>query len=234
MLRPSRPMMRPFMSSLGRSTTDTVVSIACSAALRWMASVTICLARGGGRFAGLGLETLDQVRGVAPGVGLDLPEQQVLGLVGRQARHPLQFAAAARPRAARSASRRPPSACSRSRGACSRARSSFSSRSAAASRSAELRFVRRRATCSSRAVCWRRVSACRSASITICVRLLLGLEQRFLLARLGLAFGVAQRCARPALRPGPTVSAAIRFRVRDPIATTAPTATNAATLEMTS
>ena len=39
MLRPSRPMMRPFRSSLGRSTTETVVSIVCSAALRWMASV---------------------------------------------------------------------------------------------------------------------------------------------------------------------------------------------------
>ena len=45
MLRPSRPMMRPFMSSLGRSTTETVVSMACSAALRWMASAMICWAR---------------------------------------------------------------------------------------------------------------------------------------------------------------------------------------------
>ena len=45
MLRPSRPMMRPFRSSLGRSTTDTVVSIACSAPQRWMASVMYCLAR---------------------------------------------------------------------------------------------------------------------------------------------------------------------------------------------
>ena len=44
MLRPSRPMMRPFISSLGRSTTDTVVSMVCSAALRWMASVMICCA----------------------------------------------------------------------------------------------------------------------------------------------------------------------------------------------
>ena len=34
MFRPSRPMMRPFRSSLGRSTTETVVSIACSDALR--------------------------------------------------------------------------------------------------------------------------------------------------------------------------------------------------------
>ena len=45
MLRPSRPMIRPFMSSLGRSTTDTVVSMAVSAALRWMASVMMCWAR---------------------------------------------------------------------------------------------------------------------------------------------------------------------------------------------
>ena len=44
MLRPSRPMIRPFMSSLGRSTTETVVSMACSAALRWMASVISCRA----------------------------------------------------------------------------------------------------------------------------------------------------------------------------------------------
>ena len=32
MLRPSRPMMRPFMSSLGSATTDTVVSATWSAA----------------------------------------------------------------------------------------------------------------------------------------------------------------------------------------------------------
>jgi len=36
MFRPSRPMMRPFISSLGRSTTDTVVSMVCSTAQRWM------------------------------------------------------------------------------------------------------------------------------------------------------------------------------------------------------
>ncbi len=37
MFRPSRPMIRPFMSSEGRSTTETVVSTTCSAADRWMA-----------------------------------------------------------------------------------------------------------------------------------------------------------------------------------------------------
>ena len=44
MFRPSRPMMRPLRSSLGRSTTETVVSMVCSGALRWMAWVMICLA----------------------------------------------------------------------------------------------------------------------------------------------------------------------------------------------
>ena len=37
MLRPSRPMMRPFISSLGRPTTETVVSATWSAAQRWIA-----------------------------------------------------------------------------------------------------------------------------------------------------------------------------------------------------
>ena len=36
MLRPSRPMMRPFMSSEGSSTIETVVSAAWLAAVRWM------------------------------------------------------------------------------------------------------------------------------------------------------------------------------------------------------
>ena len=37
MLRPSRPMMRPFISSEGRATTDTVASLEWSAAQRAMA-----------------------------------------------------------------------------------------------------------------------------------------------------------------------------------------------------
>ena len=37
MFRPSRPMMRPFISSLGSATADTVLSAVCSAARRWMA-----------------------------------------------------------------------------------------------------------------------------------------------------------------------------------------------------
>ena len=45
MLRPSRPMMRPFISSLGSGTTLTVISATWSAAQRWMAVATISRAR---------------------------------------------------------------------------------------------------------------------------------------------------------------------------------------------
>ena len=48
MFRPSRPMIRPFMSSDGSSTSDTVVSAAWLAATRWSASATRFRAR---RFA---------------------------------------------------------------------------------------------------------------------------------------------------------------------------------------
>ncbi len=48
MFRPSRPMIRPFISSLGSSTRDTVVSAAWLAATRWSASATRLRAR---RFA---------------------------------------------------------------------------------------------------------------------------------------------------------------------------------------
>ena len=48
MLRPSRPMIRPFMSSDGSSTSETVVSAAWLAATRWSASATRLRAR---RFA---------------------------------------------------------------------------------------------------------------------------------------------------------------------------------------
>src|SRR6266536_3041688 len=45
MFRPSRPMIRPFMSSLGSGNTLTVDSAVCSLATRWMAIVTILRAR---------------------------------------------------------------------------------------------------------------------------------------------------------------------------------------------
>ena len=45
MLRPSRPMIRPFISSPGKCSTETTDSLVCSLATRWMARVTIRLAR---------------------------------------------------------------------------------------------------------------------------------------------------------------------------------------------
>ncbi len=46
----------------------------------------------GGRFPGFGVEPLHQVRRVPAGVGLHLLDERVPGLVGRQARDPLQLA----------------------------------------------------------------------------------------------------------------------------------------------
>ena len=45
MLRPSRPMIRPFISSLGRCRTLTTLSAVCSLAIRWIASTTMRRAR---------------------------------------------------------------------------------------------------------------------------------------------------------------------------------------------
>ena len=45
MLRPSRPMIRPFISSPGRCSTLTTLSAVCSLATRWMASTTTARAR---------------------------------------------------------------------------------------------------------------------------------------------------------------------------------------------
>ena len=46
MLRPSRPMIRPFMSSLGIGTTETVASETVSAEMRWIVAVRISRERG--------------------------------------------------------------------------------------------------------------------------------------------------------------------------------------------
>jgi hypothetical protein len=45
MLRPSRPMIRPFISSAGRCSTLTTLSAVCSLATRWIASTTTARAR---------------------------------------------------------------------------------------------------------------------------------------------------------------------------------------------
>ncbi len=93
MLRPSRPMMRPFMSSEGSGTTDTVDSDTTSAAKP--------LHRGGqdppappiGLLACLHLEVSHQHHGLAAGLVLDLPKQLFLGGSGIEAGDTLQMAA---------------------------------------------------------------------------------------------------------------------------------------------
>src|SRR4028118_944706 len=44
MLRPSRPITRPFMSSLGRATVETTDSVVCAEARRWTAALSTPLA----------------------------------------------------------------------------------------------------------------------------------------------------------------------------------------------
>ena len=131
MLRPSRPMMRPLRSSLGRSTTDTVVSTACSPAQRWMACGDVVLGAIDGRLARFGVEALEQVGRVVPRVGLDLLDQQFLRFVGGQARDALELVLLARDQLARTSSRPPRRCFSRSETARSRAARSLSVRSIA-------------------------------------------------------------------------------------------------------
>ncbi len=45
----------------------------------------------GGLLARLGIEPLDEIGGIAPRVGLDVLQQQVFGLFGRQARQPFEL-----------------------------------------------------------------------------------------------------------------------------------------------
>ena len=68
--------------------------MACSAALRWIASAMISRARCGRAFARFGLQPLDQVGGVAPRVRFELLQQDVARLVGAQSGDALQFALA--------------------------------------------------------------------------------------------------------------------------------------------
>src|SRR5665647_3374676 len=77
MLRPSRPMMRPFMSSDGRLTTDTVVSAT------WLAAV--------GFAARLFLDLADELGHVVARLVLRLLEQHVLGLRRAEPRDALEL-----------------------------------------------------------------------------------------------------------------------------------------------
>src|SRR3954454_14947889 len=78
MLRPSRPMMRPFMSSAGSWTTDTVVSAAWPAASRCMTTARVLRTRWGGGGEPLhddGEDVANAAVGVALGLLLDLAHE---------------------------------------------------------------------------------------------------------------------------------------------------------------
>ena len=92
MLRPSRPMMRPFMSSAGSWTTDTVVSAAWPAARRCMTTERMLRTRrSASRLVSSSICAQEPGRVVADLV-LELLEQELLGLRRRQARDALERA----------------------------------------------------------------------------------------------------------------------------------------------
>ncbi len=84
MFRPSRPMIRPFISSLGRCRTLTTLSAVCSLATRWIASTTICRARSSAVGASVVLDVADEQRGLAFGLCLDRLDEFVASRVGGQ------------------------------------------------------------------------------------------------------------------------------------------------------
>ena len=142
MLRPSRPMMRPFISSAGRCSTLTTVSVVCSLATRCTASTTTLRARFVALGPGLVLDVPHQQGGLALGLVLDRAHQLGLGLLGGQPGHPLQLAvrwasswsmSAARSLSSRwrwsSSAERSSSRCSSLSSRCSRSASRFSRRS---------------------------------------------------------------------------------------------------------
>ena len=90
MLRPSRPMIRPFMSSPGRCTADTTDSEVCSEATRWIAPTTIIWARDSASRGRLPLDVAGHQHRLPLGVVLHGRDQLGLGLLGGQPGDPLQ------------------------------------------------------------------------------------------------------------------------------------------------
>ena len=91
MLRPSRPMIRPFISSAGRCSTLTTLSAVCSLATRWMASTTILRARCSP--SDWASASMSRTRIAASRLGplLDRLDQLGAGVVGGQAGDALQL-----------------------------------------------------------------------------------------------------------------------------------------------
>ena len=81
MLRPSRPMIRPFMSSLGSGTTETVVSATWLEAVRWMQMERMSLARRSPSCRASLLNGPNQLGHVVPDFVFRALEQQFRGLI---------------------------------------------------------------------------------------------------------------------------------------------------------
>ena len=80
MLRPSRPMIRPFISSLGRLTVVTVTSEVTSVARRWIVVTRMSRAFLSARELGLLLDEVDRDLRVVPGLVLEALDELLLGL----------------------------------------------------------------------------------------------------------------------------------------------------------
>ncbi len=90
MLRPSRPMIRPFISSDGRWMTVTVCSAVWSAATRWMAVTMMSRAFSSAVLAGAPLDRPGELDGVVLGLLADGVEEDRLGVLAGQAADPLE------------------------------------------------------------------------------------------------------------------------------------------------
>ena len=91
MFRPSRPMMRPFISSLGSGTAATVLSAVCSAASRWIAIAMIRRASRSALFFACSLMSRTRAGGLAPGLVLHPLQDLAPRILGGEAGDPLQL-----------------------------------------------------------------------------------------------------------------------------------------------
>ena len=90
MLRPSRPMIRPFISSDGRWTTETVCSAVWSAATRWMAVTTMSRALSWASSRARALDRAGDLDRVVLGLLADGLDEDALGVLGGHVGDPLE------------------------------------------------------------------------------------------------------------------------------------------------
>ena len=137
MLRPSRPMIRPFMSSEGSSITEAVVSAAWLAATRCSASATRLRARRLRLGLGLLLELADAPRELVPDEFLRALEQRAPSPRRRSCRRSPRAGASSRSVASLSSTWSCRTWTSRSATPCSRRSISVSLRSSSSSRASD-------------------------------------------------------------------------------------------------